>query len=200
MSSPGSARVFWGEIAPSEHLAQFYDDEESFLITLAGFISEGVRKGEAAIVVATPEHLSAVASLLANGGVDLAKALAEDRYIPMDAEMCLSTFMVKGRPDEKLFAKFVERLLRRASRNERAARVFGEMVALLWAEGNREATVRLENLWNDFCRRYGFCLLCSYPKAGFPDDPRQSIAEICAHHSRYFGVDPGWMAPAREMA
>ena len=31
----------------------------------------------------------------------------------------------------------------------RASSAFGEMVALLWAEGNHAAAIRLEELWND---------------------------------------------------
>jgi hypothetical protein len=38
------ARIFWGEIAPNEHIAHFYDDNEVFLATLAGFIAQGLAK------------------------------------------------------------------------------------------------------------------------------------------------------------
>ncbi len=199
--NPPPAKVFWGEIAPNDHIAHFYDDDESFLSTLAGFIAEGLAKKESAIIIATPQHLSALAHLLGSNGVDLMRPLAEDRYIALDASIALSAFMVDGRPKEEMFASLVGYLIKRASRNGRRIRAFGEMVALLWAQGNHTATVRLEQLWSEFCRDYGFCLLCSYPKAGFTQDPARSVAEICAHHTRFLGHgDTGWTVPAGEAA
>jgi hypothetical protein len=198
-SSP--TRVFWGEIAPNDHIAHFYDDNQGFLITLAGFIADGLAKGESIIIIATPQHLSALAHLLASNGVDLMRPLAEDRYIALNAAVALSCFMVDGSPNEEMLASFVGHLIKRASRSGRRIRAFGEMVALLWAQGNQAATVRLEHLWNKLCRDYGFCLLCSYPKAGFAKEPARAVAEICAHHTRFLGHDDlGWPAPAGEAA
>lgn len=197
---PSPARVFWGEMAPSDHIAHFYEDEESFLATLAGFIAAGVAKGESAIVIATPRHLAGLEQRLAKSGIDLASALLDERYIVLDAEAALANFMRRNWPDDQLFAEMVGNLIRRASRNGRGVRAFGEMVALLWAQGHQEATIRLEYLWNTFCRNYGFCLLCSYPRAGFTKNPQQSIAEICGHHSRSLVSRWGSPAPAGEAA
>ncbi|HEV2326665.1 MAG TPA: MEDS domain-containing protein [Terracidiphilus sp.] len=197
---PSPVRVFWGEIAPADHIAHFYNDEKSFLVTLAGFIAEGLANGESAIIIATPQHLARLEERLEKSGLDLPAALLEERYIALDAEAALASFMRKNWPDDRLFAEMVGNLIRRASRKGRRVRAFGEMVALLWAQGQQEATIRLEYLWNVFCRDYGFCLLCSYPKAGFTKDPQQSIAEICGHHSRYLGNDWGTPAPAGEAA
>src|SRR5580658_10953564 len=94
------ARSFWGEIAPNDHIAHFYDDDETFLATLAGYIAEGLEKRESVIIIATPQHLSRLAHLLGSSGVDLMRPLAEDRYIALDAAVGLSCFMVDGSPDE----------------------------------------------------------------------------------------------------
>ena len=193
-------RVFWGEIAPSDHIAHFYDDEESFLFTLAGFIADALNKDESAIVIATPQHLAGLEQRLEKCQLDLATALLDERYIALDAEAALASFMRKGWPDDQLFADMIDSLIIRASRKGRGVRAFGEMVALLWGKGQHEATIRLEYLWNMFCRDYGFCLLCSYPKAGFTKDPQQSIAEICGHHSRYLGDEWGSPESARRVA
>jgi len=198
MSGIGSdispARVFWGEIAPSDHIAHFYEDDEAFLFTLSGFIAEGLAKGEGAILIATPHHLASLENRLEKCGVDLASALLEDRYIALDADAALASFMRAELPDEQLFEDLVRKLIERASTKGRRVRAFGEMVALMWANGQKEATIRLECLWNTFCRSYGFCLLCSYPKAGFTKDAQQSIAEICGHHSRALGNE--WQSPS----
>ncbi|MGB0065090.1 MAG: MEDS domain-containing protein [Terracidiphilus sp.] len=187
MISPSNNRdtqIFWGEIAPSEHIAQFYENDQVLLDTLAGFVGGGIKSGECVIVIATPEHRSALQERLTASGIDVWRANVEGRYIALDAETTLARFMVNRLPDEKLFSECVESLLHQASLNGRRARAFGEMVALLWARGEAAATVRLEFLWQSFCQSHAFSLLCAYPKAGFTEDPTKSLAHICAAHSR----------------
>ncbi|HEY0897336.1 MAG TPA: MEDS domain-containing protein, partial [Sphingobacteriaceae bacterium] len=66
----------------------------------------------------------------------------------------------------------------------RKVRAFGEMVAVLWAEGNSGATVQLEHLWNEFCSNMELTLFCAYPKSGFTDAPESSLQQICRAHAR----------------
>lgn len=176
--------IFWGELAPSEHVAQFYSDDNVLLDSLTGFVGGGLNAGESTIVIATPEHLRALVKRLIDSGVDMVSAMKQDRYIDLDAEMTLSSFMVNDWPDADMFRRTVERLLHRATANGRKVRAFGEMVAMLWARGQSGATVRLEHLWQQFCLSHQFSLFCAYPKAGFTKDATESMAEICAAHSR----------------
>jgi MEDS: MEthanogen/methylotroph, DcmR Sensory domain len=178
------SQIFWGEIAPCEHLAQFYEHDGVLIDTLTGFIGGGLEKGESTIVIATPAHLRSLEQALLRSNVDLTRALIEDRYIALDAETTLARFMVGNWPDDQLFAELVGSLIRRATKNDRRVRAFGEMVALLWARGDSAATVRLEHLWNQVCLSRSFSLFCAYPKAGFTKDPQESLAAICAAHSR----------------
>jgi len=110
--------------------------------------------------------------------------LSEERYIPLDAEETLSKFMVNNWPDEGLFIETVSALLDKAQKNNRRLRVFGEMVALLWAKGHSGATVHLEHLWNRFCEKAAFSLFCAYPKNGFTEDMNTSMQHICGAHSK----------------
>lgn len=176
--------VFWGEIAPCEHVATFYEDDGVLLDTLAGFVGGGLKAGDGAIVIATKEHLKALNQRLEASGLDLADARSQDQYISLIAEEALARFMVKQWPDDDLFAELITELITRARGNGRRVRAFGEMVALLWARGDQAATVRLEYLWNQVCRSQAFSLFCAYPKAGFTQDAADSLNEICAAHSR----------------
>ena len=182
--SSGTAPIFWGEIAPCEHIAQFYEHDDVLLDALAGFVAGGLKPGESTIVIATPEHLEALERRLAASSGELVTAMMEDRYIALDANDALARFMVNHWPDEQLFVDFVTGLLQRARANGNRVRAFGEMVALLWANGDAGATVRLEHLWQQFCQSQSFSLFCAYPKAGFTKDPSKSLAEICEAHSR----------------
>lgn len=183
--SKNSTDVFWGEIAPCEHLLQFYENDGVLLDTLAGFVGGGLRAGESAIVIATPQHLDDLEARLETAGLDLPAALSEDWYIPLDAEQTLSKFIRNGLPDDELFEEVVTEVLERARRGGRRVRAFGEMVALLWARGDVAATVRLEHLWNKQCHAEGFSLFCAYPKVGVTQSASESMSEICAAHSRF---------------
>jgi len=176
--------IFWGEMAPCEHFVQIYDEDAAFLDTLESFVADGLRAGEAVVVIATHRHLSSLNRKLLQRGVGIDAAMRSDQYLALDAEAMLSMFMVDGWPDDELFNSFVNGLLKRCARNGRRVRAFGEMVALLWAQGNCGATVRLEHLWHELCEAKDFMLFCAYPKVGFTRDSAESIQEICATHSR----------------
>jgi len=179
------AEIFWGEIAPCEHLVQIYEEDGAFLDCLAGFVSGGLKAGEAVIIIASAAHRHSLEFRLRAQGVNLAAAVMEGQYFAFDAEQSLSKFMVEGWPDENLFNHFVNSLLARArGKNDRRVRAFGEMVAVLWAEGHNGATVRLEHLWHQFCGKAAFSLFCAYPRTGFTQDADASIRAICAEHSK----------------
>jgi KaiC/GvpD/RAD55 family RecA-like ATPase len=139
--------------------------------------------GEAVIIIATEAHRHSLEARLKAAGIDVPAARAVDAYISLDAAETLSSFMVDDWPDEERFKQTVSALLSRAGAHGRRVRAFGEMVALLWAQGHCGATVRLEYLWNRFCEQEGFSLLCAYPKSGFTADAADSIRQICDAHS-----------------
>src|ERR1700689_1297626 len=180
----GGAPIFWGEIAPCEHIAQFYEHDGVLLDTLAGFVGGGLKSGEGAIVLATGEHLEALERRLSDSGLDVAAAQAQGQYISLVAEEALGRFMVNQWPDDKLFADFVNGFVGRAREKGRRGRAFGGLVALWWARGDIAATIRLEFLWHQTCHAQAFSLFCAYPKSGFTEDPLKSLDIIRATHSR----------------
>jgi hypothetical protein len=115
-------------------------------------------------------------------------AAGQDRYIALDVNEMLGQFMRDGWPDEELFKTSVNKILDRARGGEgRPVRAFGEMVAVLWAQGHNGATVHLEHLWHSLCREEAFALFCAYPRSGFTKDPMESMREICAAHNKVLG-------------
>jgi hypothetical protein len=177
-------RNFWGEVTPSDHLVQIYEHEASFLAALQGFVVEGVRAGDGVVVIATEPHRRALDERLAVVGCDVDSLRARGQYIVLDAKETLEHFMVAGWPDELRFDATISGLLERASAGHtRPVRAFGEMVALLWAQGHCGATVRLEHLWHRICASERLALLCAYPRSGFTTDAAASIRQICDAHS-----------------
>lgn len=179
-----NADIFWGEIAACEHVVQIYEQDDTFLDSLAGFVGGGINCGDCVIVIATKEHIRALDERLVNYGIQVEALIEHGRYVPLDAEDTLAKFMIDGWPDENLFMKTVSGLLTNARQHNCRVRAFGEMVALLWAKGCNGATVQLEHLWNKFCETESFSLFCAYPKSGFTNDIESSLEHICCAHSK----------------
>jgi hypothetical protein len=190
------SQVFWGEIAPNNHLLQIYENDDVFLNTLESFIENGILEGESVIIIATAQHIEQLDRRMILRGMNTAELIKSNCYIPLDAEDCLAKFMVNDWPDEELFMDMVTALLKRAQTNKRKVRAFGEMVAILWNQGHCGATVRLEYLWNQFCKKQAFCLFCAYPKSGFVQDAGKSITHICEAHTK---VISGARMPANQI-
>jgi len=178
--------VFWGEMSPCEHFVQMYQDDALLLDALERFVGDGLQNDECAIVIATPSHRSSLERRLAAQGIDVSTAAVDGRYIARDAEHMLTMFMRNGWPDPDMFAEAIRALL--SCTHGRRVRAFGEMVALLWAQGHSGATVRLEHLWHGLTQDQSFPLFCAYPRSGFTQDPKLSIQEICAAHSKVLGA------------
>ena len=200
------SEIFWGELPPSEHLVQLYEDEAVFLDTLEGFVTGGLRAGDAVIVIGTKQHLHDLNARIELRGQDPEAFQASGQLKELIAQEVLERFMVDGWPDEARFRSVVRELLTRARAKGRRVRAFGEMVAILWARGDQGATVRLEYLWHQLCNTDGFSLFCAYPRIGFTGDSTQSISELCDLHSQVIpGVTrptplPGRQGPFRSSA
>jgi PAS domain S-box-containing protein len=172
-----------------QHLVQFYDDDSFLVDTVSGFISVGLESGSGAVVVATRPHRDGIEDRLRARGVDLVTVRERGQYVAVDARETLSRFMDGGLPDEKRFIDVVGGLIAGAGTGRPTpVRVFGEMVALLWADRNLKAALRLESLWNQLSRQRRFSLLCAYPMRGFATAAdTKPFGDICSEHS---GVNP----------
>jgi PAS domain S-box-containing protein len=163
-----------------EHFVQFYEQDDFLLDEVSGFLGEGLKAGEAGIVIATQAHRDGFELRLE----PLRDAFASHRYIALDAGATLANFMVDGWPDERLFAEVLGGVVRQAAQlGNGRVRAFGEMVSLLWAEGQHEAALHLEELWNDLAQTHSFSLLCAYPMDGFRHEEHgDSFLHICNAH------------------
>ena len=156
-----------GDLGTSDHVILVYEADTHLVDAVSRFVGTGLAAGEAAIVVATPPHREQLDARLRAHGVDLATACAQGQYVALDAAETLAQFTVNGWPEAQRFADVVGGIIARAGSQYPHVRVFGEMVALLWAAGHGDATLQLEALWHDLTKTYAFALLCAYPIRGF---------------------------------
>ena len=175
----------WSGAAGPEHFVQFYEADAFLISSLGGFVGAGLAEGDACIVVATVAHRDALDARLRTDGFDLDAARACGQYVSLDASEMLSRFMSGGLPDANRFSEVVEGVVARAAAGGRRVRIFGEMVALLWAEENYDAAIRLEEFWNELHKARPFTLFCAYPMCGFGGEARaRGLGDVCTSHAR----------------
>ena len=135
----------------STHVLRYCQDDDALTIAAAGFLADGIASGEPAVVFATPMRREAMCDRLAERGLDVAYLERESRLTLLDARATLATFMVGDLPDAHKFSHSVGAAVERlcAANHGSPVRAFGEMVSLLWQDGNTRAAVRLEELWGE---------------------------------------------------
>jgi hypothetical protein len=174
---------------PCDHVVQLYKDEGFLIRAVTHFMSTGLAAGEAGVLIATPEHVAAVTRRLA-AAVDVSGALARDQLVLLDAETCLTRFMIGGMPDRAAFLALANGVLDRVrAAGHRRVRLFGEMVNLLW-EDNLPATVKLEALWSEVLVERQVCLLCAYRLDNFDHRVHRGLLHrISRSHSHMVPVE-----------
>jgi signal transduction histidine kinase/ActR/RegA family two-component response regulator len=168
-----------------EHLVQFYETDEYLLDSLSSYVRAGVLAGEAAVVVATNPHLNGLEARLLEQGVDIGAAGQTGKYIALDARHTLDQLMDDGVLSPAKFKLLVGSVVSEGIQKGGRLRVFGELVALLCAEGNYEGAIQLEQLWNELAADQKFSLFCGYPLSSFANHVlADEFAHVCATHSR----------------
>jgi PAS domain S-box-containing protein len=174
-------------LAPHAHTVQFYGDKAFPVDDLSRYLGSALGAGGGAIIIATKPHRAQVTRRLKLLGIDVTTAAGEGRYVSLDAAETLSRFMVAGWPDEARFTGYIGATIKRVAASigegSRTA-AFGEMVALLWAEGKCDAAIRLEELWHRLIETHTFDLHCAYPMSYFErSEDGKGLNDICEAHS-----------------
>ena len=162
------------------HEVQFYEHETFLISRVSDFLGAALSAGHAAVVIATPEHrASFVQALARNGGT------SGDDLLLLDARDTLQQFMVNDELDEARFFDLLGHVITQATQGgTRKLHAFGEMVALLCADGRPQTALQLEHLWNQLARQHDFSLLCAYPVAAFAaEEHAHTFDAICSAHS-----------------
>ena len=174
-------------VAACQHDVQFYFDDRFLIRSLSTFVGPRLASGSSVLIVATKSHRESLAEELERAGVDLPAAIAEGRYLALDAAETLARFTRNGFPDESLFRELIGGLVSCSAAVARGQDdkviIFGEMVALLWQRGEAQAALRLEQLWNGLSETHSFRLRCAYPIASFDRSVHTEIfSRICSEH------------------
>src|SRR5277367_5687459 len=95
----------WADAQPHSHLVQFYESDSFLVDALSEWFRDGLNAGDACLYIGTESHRVGMEDRLADRGFDLAAIRADGRYISVDADEALRSFMVDEWPDETLFIR-----------------------------------------------------------------------------------------------
>jgi signal transduction histidine kinase len=174
----------------SSHTVQFYESDAFLHDTVARFLADGLAAGQYAVVIATDAHSEGFTEGLESRGFDARRALESGQLTVLNATDLLARIMDGRMPDPDLFRNHVGANFDACQAHGTTyMRAYGEMVDVLWRDGNPEGAIRLEQLWNDLARTHRFHLLCAYPIGNFAGDQARQFDEVCRLHGRVFPTE-----------
>lgn len=172
----------WTEVLrePShgDHIVQTYQDPAFLADAVAEYLGTGLRRGEAAIVIARPQHAAKFREKLGTPG-------ERGQLVFLDAEETLARFMEGGMPQWNAFHEVIGGLIAQVRLQYPAVRAYGEMVDILWQEGKREAAIRLEEFWNELTRLQTFSLFCAYAMDHLDPASYSGLESVCRAHTHF---------------
>lgn len=165
-------------MCPLGHSVQLYRDGRFLIDTITSFIKVGLDLNATVLVIVTAQHREELYKTLT------ADELRNDKLKFLDAADVLRLIMVEDWPNESQFIHEMETILGRGGENGQI-RVFGELVAVLCAEGKAAAALRLEELWNFLVIKHRFSLMCAYPLSALfekaDQETRTRVIELHQH-------------------
>ena len=175
-------------VAGSGHAVQFHASDSEFLEDVSQLVAGRLRSGEPVVIVANEATRQGVAQRLQARQMNLATLAEQGQYVARDSALALSQAMHNGKPDKGTLAKMISGLdpLRLTAPSGLPSRltIVGDMAISLCRNGDFEAALKLERMWNELTLPLPFFTLCSYPIDCFehPEAPSQ-LARLCAEHS-----------------
>jgi CheY-like chemotaxis protein len=184
--SGGLERIAQGDgLASHRHDVVFCSSDAVLIGAFSRFIAGELREGNAVVAAVTAAHERSLQSSLEASGVDVALAIRQQRYLPVNVTELLAKATVNGRPDPLRYLDAARDLLtdvlRRATAHARVA-ACGEGTSILWTHGHVEAAIQLEHLWDEIAMSRQMDILCAYPLAA-RDESVPAVRRLCAEHT-----------------
>ena len=158
---------------PRRHEIRFCSDDAAVVDGFIRFVADALNAADAAIVLVTESHRTALLQGLRTRGVDIDGAMERGTCVSFDAAVA---------PDSVRFLEAVNGV-RQAAANAGNAHprvaFCGERAGRLWAEGRTAEAVQLEQLCSELAQDVD--ILCLYPVPYTKDN--RALTRICAEHT-----------------
>jgi DNA-binding NarL/FixJ family response regulator len=186
-ASCGLQHVATGDVLASHRHDLLFSSSDAVLVAgLSRFIATALAEGSAVVVLVTDTHEVSLHRRLRASHVDLHSAVRQGRYIPLNIGETLSKVMVNGSPDPTRFLNstgdLLHEALRRATGRCPKVAACGECAPTLWAQGEVDAAIQLEHLWDEASMDQDVDILCAYP-ISVRDERTEVVKGLCAEHT-----------------
>jgi DNA-binding NarL/FixJ family response regulator len=187
-------------VAGGRHTVQFHANDRHFLDEVSRLVGATLRSGEQVVIVTSEATRMGIAQRLEAQQMNPAMLAERGQYIAQDSALALAHVMHEGRPDKERVADMVNGLgqLRLAAPNGPRGRltIFGDMSASLCRNGDFEAALELERVWDELTRALPLFTICGYPIGCFENSEALNLmSNVCAAHSAVtFGTSRGTRA------
>ena len=147
------------------HIVQLYQDDDFYTEAITHFAVEGVMRGESIILVATRPHWQNISGRLHGKGFDTAALFRQGQLTLLDADATLPMFMAGNTPDGAIFKPLAKQTIERARAGGKYPRVrwWGEMVNVLYVNGNAHGSNQLEQFFDQLAHDERIAIFCSFP-------------------------------------
>ena len=185
--SGGLERIAQGDsLASHRHDVVFCSSDAVLIGAFSRFIAGELREGNAVVAVVTAAHERSLQSSLEASHVDVALAIRQQRYLPVNVSELLAKATVNGCPDPLRYLDAAGDLLtdvtRRATDQHARVAACGEGTSIFWSHGHVEAAIQLEHLWDEIAMSRQMDILCAYPLAA-RDESVPAVRRLCAEHT-----------------
>jgi hypothetical protein len=154
---------------PRDHIVQLYQDQSFLNRAVCRFAAGAIANGEGVILVPTAAHWEAFRPKLEAEGVDVKDAQNRGQLTIVDADELLPRFMRDTMPDAPVFLGLAAEVIGAARDEERYPKVrwWGEMVNILWEQGNVAASMGLEDQFHRLAHDHEIAIFCSFVMDNF---------------------------------
>src|SRR6266545_951334 len=161
MTSPSSSS-FLTEAPPVRHCAQFHRDPNTLTESAYAFLEAGVRRGQSVLVIAGRDHADGLLDRLAANKFHPTALTNSGQLSILDVAQVMEQCITGGMPEWGRFRNALMPMLSRIHPGGRGRRIYSELASALWQDGNTEAAIRVEELWNALAVSVQFSLYCGY--------------------------------------
>lgn len=169
------------------HTFHTHPDTNVWLDGVAHVLSEALHDGDVAAVALTPDHRDDLAVRLAQRHWNLADLETLGRYLVFDIDDASRRVIRNGRLDRDAVAEMIDALDRARGTcvGGPASRlvIVGEISVLLCRNGNFEAALDLEQLWDELTQPLPILTVCAYPEEWRDQSvPPDLMSAVWTHH------------------
>ncbi len=177
---------------PRDHIVQLYQDQQFLNRAVCRFAAGAIANGEGVILVPTAAHWEAFRPRLEAEGVDVQAAQGRGQLTVVDADELLPRFMKDAMPDAPVFLGLAANVIANARDDNRYPKVrwWGEMVNVLWEQGNVAASMSLEDQFDRLAKHHEIAIFCSFVMDNFRSEVHSRLLpRLGTNHSHLIPVE-----------